>query len=352
MTEIDALVKNKDKKADQKEVMSNMQFEQLFKVMDTDGSGYIEPDEIESLLQAYEMWTYEYTYKQTMEELYADVDNEQGSIVVNTAAGRFQKTIRIISSPQYELVMNLITILNLFSVILPHSQGKDFTQRWIMAQIIINVVLFIEMVGDLVISGLGSAYRNHFRIWPETLCQILNVLAIVRFVNHLNDVTEYNNLVKLFELIVFIRLLKLLTLLYEVQVMRIIFETLRNLIGPLKDLLAVMITIMYVFTELGMAIFGGQVKTTSPNIVHDSSIPDNYYLMNFNDLISGMVTLFVLIVVNNWYVIVAMFVDIKGGNIIYRTYFMIFYYFGVVIGLNIIIAFAIDMYSAVNRLDE
>ena len=145
----------------------------------------------------------------------------------------------------------------------------------------------------------------------------------------------------------FVRLCKLLTLLYEVKVMRIIFETMKNLLGPLNNLLAVMITIMYVFTELGMALFGGQVTKTSPNIVHDSSIPDNYYLVNFNDLISGMVTLFILIVVNNWYVIVAMFVDIKDGNIMYRAYFMVFYYFGVVIGLNIIIAFAIDMYSAV-----
>ena len=134
--------------------------------------------------------------------------------------------------------------------------------------------------------------------------------------------------------------------------MRIIFETLRNLLGPLNNLLAVMITIFYVFTEIGMALFGGQVTKTSPNIVHDSSIPDNYVLVNFNDLLSGMVTLFILIVVNNWYVIVAMFVDIKNGNILYRAYFMIFYYFGVVIGLNIVIAFAIDMYSAVQRLDE
>ena len=249
--------------------------------------------------------------------------------------------------------MNLITILNLFSVILPHSRyGKTFINYWIIIQIIINLVLCIEMIGDWYIFGLRKAYRNHFRIWPESICQIINVFAIYYFVKNVNNIKEYNNLVKLFEVIVFVRLLKLLTLLYEVQVMRIIFETLRNLLGPLKNLLAVMITIMYVFTEIGMAIFGGQVTTKSSSIVHDSSIPDNYYLMNFNDLLSGMVTLFVLIVVNNWYVIVAMFVDIKGGNIIYRAYFMVFYYFGVVIGLNIVIAFAIDMYSAVNRLDE
>ena len=46
-----------------------------------------------------------------------------------------------------------------------------------------------------------------------------------------------------------------------------------------------------------------------------------------------------------------MCVDIKGGNTLVRYFFVIFYYFGVIIGLNIIIAFAIDMYAAVQRLE-
>lgn len=74
--------------------------------------------------------------------------------------------------------------------------------------------------------------------------------------------------------------------------------------------------------------------------------------MNFNDLMSSLVTLFVLIVVNNWYVIVAMCVDIKDGDTAVRYFFVVFYYFGVIIGLNIIIAFAIDMYAAVQRLED
>lgn len=134
--------------------------------------------------------------------------------------------------------------------------------------------------------------------------------------------------------------------------MRVIIETMRNLIGPLNSLIAVMLTIFYEFGQLGMLFFGGQIRVTSPQIVHDASIPDNYYLVNFNDIVSAFVTLFILIVVNNWYVIVQMCVDIKDGNKYYRFYFIIFYYFGVIIGLNIIVAFAIDMYSAVSRLDD
>jgi len=34
------------------------------------------------------------------------------------------------------------------------------------------------------------------------------------------------------------------------------------------------------------------------------------------------------------------------------VYFGMFYYFSVVIGINIVVAFAIDMYSSVERLDH
>ena len=67
---------------------------------------------------------------------------------------------------------------------------------------------------------------------------------------------------------------------------------------------------------------------------------------------SSYVTLFALILVNNWYVTVAMCVDIMENKLVYRYFFVLFYYFGVIIGLNIIIAFAIDMYAAVKRLED
>ncbi len=52
-------------------------------------------------------------------------------------------------------------------------------------------------------------------------------------------------------------------------------------------------------------------------------------------------------IVNNWFTIVQQFIDVKNGAQIFRLYFLAFYYFGVIIGLNIVVAFAIDMYGAV-----
>ena len=45
-----------------------------------------------------------------------------------------------------------------------------------------------------------------------------------------------------------------------------------------------------------------------------------------------------------------MYVTVMGSTY-YRFYFGLFYYFSVVIGINIIVAFTLDMYSSVERLD-
>ncbi len=139
---------------------------------------------------------------------------------------------------------------------------------------------------------------------------------------------------------------------YEIRVLRLIIETMRNLASPIKNLFVTTLAIFYIFSVLGSFFFGGKVTVYSPEILSDLTIPQFYYLVNFNDVISSFVTLFILLVVNNWDVAVQMFVDVSNGNTAYRVYFILFYYFGVIMCINILVSFAIDMYNAVSRLDE
>ena len=46
-----------------------------------------------------------------------------------------------------------------------------------------------------------------------------------------------------------------------------------------------------------------------------------------------------------------MYVDVMGSPF-YMYYFALFYYFSVIIGINIVVAFTLDMYSSVERLDQ
>ena len=56
-------------------------------------------------------------------------------------------------------------------------------------------------------------------------------------------------------------------------------------------------------------------------------------------------------IVNNWMLIAEMYAIVMD-NQMYKIYFAFFYYFSVIIGINIAVAFAIDMYSSVERLDQ
>lgn len=85
--------------------------------------------------------------------------------------------------------------------------------------------------------------------------------------------------------------------------------------------------------------------------MRNAEIPDSYALMNFNDLVMGFVTLFTLMVVNNWFIIVEMFEEVTG-TFWSRFFFIFFYFFSVLVILNILVALSIDIYSSVESILE
>ena len=157
------------------------------------------------------------------------------------------------------------------------------------------------------------------------------------------------NVLKFFEGISFLRILKIFDILYEVRHFRIIIDTIRNLVKPLTYLGGALLIIMYFFALVGMSLFGGLILKGSKKIFEDSSNPNTYHLMNFNDLFSSLVTLFSLMIVNNWNMITQLSVSAYDGAKWVRWYFIAWYFFSVIICLNVILAFAIDMYISVEK---
>ena len=108
-------------------------------------------------------------------------------------------------------------------------------------------------------------------------------------------------------------------------------------------------TIFYFFSIVGGIIFGGTVDSDLPQILANDGISTIYIYNNFNDFGSGIITLFELMIVNNWQVIVAMFIDATGNSAV-RWYFIVFYFFSVTVALNIVVAFALDIFDTYSKL--
>mmetsp|Transcript_33797 Transcript_33797/g.44606 ORF Transcript_33797/g.44606 Transcript_33797/m.44606 type:complete len:189 (+) Transcript_33797:505-1071(+) len=148
----------------------------------TEDVEHLYPWEMVRLLQAYETWLYEKQYKAAMEDLYS---NGQAETISEQDESYYRRAMRFISTPRYELGMNIVTILNVFTVFFRALQQQSTEKQihtWIVLELTINFIMLLEMIGDISISGIVKAYRYHFRVWPETLCQVLNIPALVCFI--------------------------------------------------------------------------------------------------------------------------------------------------------------------------
>ena len=153
---------------------------------------------------------------------------------------------------------------------------------------------------------------------------------------------------RLLNLIIFIRLLKILSDLIEFTMFKSILEAMKKMFVPLSYQMGILISIYYTFAIIGMYMFGGKIRHNLPDVNSGSGIPDRWYLNSFNDLLSAFVTLFSLMVINNWMVTVQMYVDVCQSEYV-RIYFICFYYLTVIIALNVVVAFTLDMYSSVEK---
>lgn len=71
-----------------------------------------------------------------------------------------------------------------------------------------------------------------------------------------------------------------------------------------------------------------------------------YYLVNFNDLGSSIVTLYAFMIINNWPAITDMMVN-ASGETWPRIFFMVFYVIVQWIVLNLVIAMMLEIYTNV-----
>lgn len=197
---------------------------------------------------------------------------------------------------------------------------------------------------------MSKAFTRKFRASVEVFCQFLNILGIIFIINQGISIETYYHICKPFEFIIFVRLLKLTPLLHEIRSTRLVITTMGFMLEPIQTLAGVVGLIFYEFAVIGQFLFGGVIENASDKTPYDNG-GSFFTLMNFNDVFSSLVTLFALMIVNNWYVMVNQTCAYMG-NINYRLYFYAFYYVGVIIATNILVAFAIDIYSVVCRLDD
>jgi hypothetical protein len=152
--------------------------------------------------------------------------------------------------------------------------------------------------------------------------------------------------VHLLAIIILTRNLRFASYLGELADFEMIYETFRRFYAPFGVILASLYTILFFFSNIGMYLYGGLITTKIPT--NELDAPYMYHLLNFNDFYSSMMTLFSVLVENNWDQIVDLYCTVTGSNHP-RIYFSVFFLITTMIMLNIIISVVIEAYSDIRK---
>jgi hypothetical protein len=104
--------------------------------------------------------------------------------------------------------------------------------------------------------------------------------------------------------------------------------------------------ILLIFATIGINLFGGRVSNKTPNLFKiktGTDLPDNYIFINFNDLPSSILALYVNVINNNWIYFTNMFILSEDDDRTHlRWYFVIFQLITNLFIMTILVGFIID----------
>lgn len=114
---------------------------------------------------------------------------------------------------------------------------------------------------------------------------------------------------------------------------------------PFLTIMFSLYSVMFFFAVIGEFFFSGLITITS---VKDADIEASkmYFLINFNDLYASMITLFHILVVNNWNETTEMYC-VVGNSKWPRLYFTTFWIICTLIMLNIVVSFVLEIYGSI-----
>ncbi|EQC40668.1 hypothetical protein SDRG_01746 [Saprolegnia diclina VS20] len=258
----------------------------------------------------------------------------------------FHSLCAFVRHPRFELAIDIVLVVNALLIVfesLPVLNGEpmplasEFTV-WERIESIFSFVYLLEMLLKIVVDGRAvywSSMKNRFD------CLITVAVVAVDIYAYLPYDPASRVMVKI---LLVARCLRLFRLIINVERYRVFCMTWFRLLPFGKNLLVIMFCALYLFATLGQQLFGGLISPGRMGVECPTSMytQDGYMANNFNDMASGMVLLFELLIVNNWFVLADGFVCVTSKYA--RWYFVSFHLLGVTILLNLVVASTLDAF--------
>ncbi|XP_065919465.1 two pore channel protein 1-like isoform X2 [Dysidea avara] len=250
----------------------------------------------------------------------------------------------VVSSVYFNVLINLIILSNLLYFYVITSRIEDPINRFDIANggtLNINFAYIIIYLLEIFIKvmGLGPVYyiRSYWNIFD---C----IVIITSFIIQLFEIGDHY--------LVFIIPLRFLRLIRFNKRLRAIYNTLAILFPQIINIVVLLMLIYYFYAIIGMEILSGEVEPGCCNLLNGTTGVQDYYtgngsnvfyLNNFDSISQSYVTLFELMVVNNWWIIMEGF-HAGSGRRSTRAFF-IFFHLTTSVVINVAIAFIVEAFA-------
>jgi two pore calcium channel protein len=268
----------------------------------------------------------------------------------------YQTLCKGVRSTAFEYVVDIVLLLNAVVIGIqsypelsgqnveldPHYSNGYIDTIWELMETIFTALYTTEVVLKVMVYGwkkYSESPRNTF-----DFVVTISALLATGYVYYPNAYSDS----RLIRYIVMARVLRLGRLLVSINAFQVIGTISAEILPAAKSVIMLLFFIMYLFAAMGMMLYGGMISRDPSNplsfaILNNDFSNNDYWANNFNDMMSGMIVLFNLLVVNNWTNCEIGFEAVTGGKWV-RLFFFSFHILGVILVNNLVIAFIINAF--------
>jgi hypothetical protein len=250
----------------------------------------------------------------------------------------------------FRTFFDLLIYVNAFLIVIDFSLTPQSSADQLVN--LLMLVLLAAFAVELAIKLFGLGARAFVQDWFNVLDAVIVPAAIIADI--VLSATGTKN--RIVEKIAFLRILRLLRALRALPNFGLLIRTFSSIVPMFARYMLVAVLVYYMFAILGMELFAGLIEPPGPGLRPPASLNDTAYLLNsywdvtFNSLGRSYVTLFALMVVNNWAITMEGYAAVT--NRWFMIYFYLWYFVIVILVLNIVTAFLLDDFTVMQAQIE
>ncbi|KAJ6360875.1 hypothetical protein OIU77_004825 [Salix suchowensis] len=264
----------------------------------------------------------------------------------------FSKKLKaFVRSPKFGYIISSILVINLMAVMIETTldiANNSAQKVWQKVEFVFGWIYVVEMALKIYACGFENYWRDGQNRFDFLITLVMVIGETVTLASPNGTFLSNGEWIRY---LLVARLLRLIRILMYVKSYRAFLATFLDLIPSLMPYLGTIFCVMCIYCSLGIQIFGGVVNAGNPNLEGTDLAQEDfldkisYLLFNFNDYPNGMVTLFNLLVMENWQVWMQSYKDLTG-TYWSTAYFISFYLITVLLLLNLVMAFVLEAFFA------